>query len=193
MKIKKNRFSRNTALIIIDVQKGFDDPVWGTRNNPDAESNIAALLEAWRNSGRPIIHIQHNSLNTNSPLHPDSPGNAIKEIVKPGVGERVITKSVNSAFIGTGLEEYLRDKGYETLVITGLTTNHCVSTTARMAANLGFKTYVVSDAVAAFDLIDHIGKHYTAEEIHDISLANLHDEFAEILDSQSVLADLELR
>ena len=191
MEDKKNGFSKNTALIIIDVQEGFDDPVWGTRNNPEAESNIAALLETWRNSGRPIIHIRHNSLNTKSPLHPDSQGNAIKEIVKPEAGELVITKSVNSAFIGTDLEEILRDKGYETLVITGLTTNHCVSTTARMAANLGFKTYVVSDAVAAFDLIDHTGKHYTAEEIHDISLANLHDEFAEILDSESVLADLE--
>ena len=188
---KKNRFSENAVLIIIDVQRGFDDPVWGARNNPEAESNIAALLEAWRNSGRPIIHIQHNSLNMESPLHPDSPGNAIKEIVKPDAGEHVVTKSVNSAFIGTDLEEILRDKGYETLVITGLTTNHCVSTTARMAGNLGFKTYVVSDAVAAFDRIDHTGKHYTAEEIHDISLANLHDEFAEILDSQSVLADLE--
>ena len=83
---KKNRFSENTVLIIIDVQKGFDDPVWGARNNPEAESNIAALLDAWRNSGRPIIHIQHNSLNMESPLHPDSPGNAIKEIVKPDAG-----------------------------------------------------------------------------------------------------------
>ncbi|MCH7619833.1 MAG: isochorismatase family protein, partial [Candidatus Marinimicrobia bacterium] len=86
----KNRFSQNTALIIIDVQKGFDDPVWGKRNNPEAESNIAALLEAWRKSGRPIIHVRHNSLNTNSPLHPDSPGNAIKEVVKPGTSEQVI-------------------------------------------------------------------------------------------------------
>ena len=77
--------SDTTALIIVDVQDGLDDPGWGRRNNPDAESNIARLLTAWRTRGRPIYHVQHMSTNPNSPLRPDQPGNAIKRIVAPQV------------------------------------------------------------------------------------------------------------
>jgi len=89
------------------------------------------------------------------------------------------------------LEERLHQKNIKTLVITGLTTNHCVSTTARMAGNLGFETYVISDATATFDRVGHDGKSYTAEEVHSISLANLHQEFAVIIDTENLLASLE--
>lgn len=183
--------SDNTALVIIDVQDGFDEPEYGNRNNPNAESNVARLLEAWRKSGRPVMHVQHHSVYPNSPLHPSHPGVAIKEIVKPQSGEPVFTKSVNSAFIGTNLEDVLREKSLDTIVMAGLTTNYCVSTSVRMAGNLGFKTFVVSDATAAFDTVDHNGKVYAAEEIHDISLANLHDEFATVLDTEGILAELK--
>lgn len=181
---------KNATLVIIDVQDGFDEPGLGNRNNPNAESNVARLLEAWRESGRPVMYVQHNSVQPDSPLHPSHPGNAIKEIVKPLPGEPVFTKSVNSAFIGTNLEEKLREQNYDTLVMAGLTTNYCVSTSVRMAENLGFKTFVVSDATAAFDTVDQNGKVYAAEEIHNISLANLHDEFATILDTEEILAEL---
>ena len=182
---------RDTALIIVDVQKGFDDPIWGRRNNPQAESNIARLLEAWRRAGRPLFHIQHRSHEKNSPLNPESPGFEIKDAVKPRPGEPVIQKSVNSAFIGTDLEARLRQKGLKTVVITGLTTDHCVSTTARMAGNLGFDTYVVSDATATFDRVGPDGKRYSTEEIHATSLASLHDEFATVIDSDGLLRKLQ--
>ncbi|WP_246035471.1 cysteine hydrolase family protein [Dictyobacter kobayashii] len=125
----------NAALLIIDVQQGFDDPYWGRRNNPQAEANIVRLLQAWRAQQWPIIHVQHQSRLTASPLHPTNPGYALKEQVQPG--ETLITKQVNSAFIGTPLEELLRERQITTLVIGGLTTNHCVETTTRMAGNLG--------------------------------------------------------
>jgi nicotinamidase-related amidase len=177
----------NAALIVIDVQTGFDDPRWGRRNNPQAEQTIAQLLAAWRQTKRPIVHIQHLSQEPNSPLRPDRPGCAIKDSVKPLDHEPVIQKHVNSAFIGTNLETRLRDNNCTTLVIVGLTTNHCVSTTARMAGNLGFTTYVVEDATATFDRTGHDGQHYDAETIHAISLANLHQEFAIVIDSKTLL------
>ena len=182
-----------TALLLIDVQKGFDDPKWGQRNNPQAEDNIAKLLSVWRQMHRPIFHIQHLSLEADSPLRPDRPGSEIKDIAKPLEHEPVIQKQVNSAFIGTDLEARLRDQGCNTLVIVGLTTNHCVSTTARMAGNLGFETYVISDATATFDRTSYDGKHYNAEEIHAISLANLHLEFAEVTDTATLLQQLLAR
>jgi nicotinamidase-related amidase len=178
---------QNTALIIVDVQKGFDDPKWGRRNNLQAEQNIAKLLEMWRVTGRPIIHVQHCSQEANSPLRAELEGNEIKDIVKPQFTEVVIKKQVNSCFIGTDLEARLRQGGWHTLAIVGLTTPHCVSTTARMAGNLGFQTYVVSDATAAFELIGPDGQRYSAEEIHAVSLATLHREFATVIETDTLL------
>lgn len=177
----------NTALIIIDVQQGFHDSKWGKRNNPQAETNIAALLAAWRRTGRPIFHIQHLSLEPDSPLRADSPGSDFQEPVRPLPGEPLIQKHVNSAFIGTNLEERLRQEHIDTLVIVGLTTDHCVSTTTRMAGNLGFRAYLVSDATATFERTGHDGRWYSAEDIHAISLASLHQEFATVVETQPVL------
>lgn len=185
-----NRFPKNAVLLIIDVQKGMDDPLLGQRNNPDAEQHMVRLLAAWRASGRPVIHVQHLSTSPGSPLYPTKPGVALKDEVQPQEGETLIQKQVNSAFIGTNLEEQLKDNGCDLLVIVGLTTPHCVSTTARMAGNLGFKTTVVADATAAFETTDYKGRRYTAEEVHNLALAALNGEFAAIVETEEILAGL---
>lgn len=187
-KVEMKTLPPNAVLIIIDVQKGFDDPSWGQRNNPEAEENIAKLLELWRHTNRPIFHIQHVSSEPQSPLRPNQVGCEFKDLVTPFPNEPVIQKQVNSAFIGTHLKELLDQKGFNTLVLVGLTTNHCVSTTTRMAGNFGYETYVVADATATFDRQGHDGKIYAAEEVHLVSLANLHQEFATIVNTADVLA-----
>jgi nicotinamidase-related amidase len=179
--------TNNTALIIIDVQDGLDEPRLGKRNNPDAESNMARLLAAWRAKGRPIYHVQHMSTEPNSPLRPELPGNAIKRIVAPQGDEPVIQKTVNSAFIGTDLEDRLKKAGIESVVIIGLTTNHCVSTSVRMADNLGFTTFVVEDATAAHDGKGYDGTYYPAETLHAIELVSLHGEFATVVKTDQLL------
>ncbi len=177
-----------TALIVIDVQKGLDEPYWGTRNNPQAEQNMARLLAAWRQRGWPIYHLQHQSKNPRSPLRPNYVGNEIKEIVQPWTGEPVLHKTENSAFIGTDLEERLRAGNQHTVVLIGLTTDHCVSTTARMAANLGFDTIVVADATATFDRDSPLtSRHFTADEIHEAELTSLSGEFARIAETAALL------
>jgi len=183
---------RNAALIVIDVQEGIDDPRNGRRNNPEAESNIERLLAAWRHTGRPVFHIHHHSTEPNSALRPGLPGAAVKPEAKPLADEPVIVKHVNSAFIGTDLEDRLRDRGIETVVMAGLTTNHCVSTSVRMAGNLGFRTYLAGDASAAFDRIEPDGVLYPAEEIHGVTLASLHGEFATVMNTDDVI-DLAIR
>jgi nicotinamidase-related amidase len=181
---------RKTALIVIDVQKGFDDPSWGKRNNPDAESHIALLLAEWRNHDLPIIHIRHDSKEPNSPLRPDLPGNAFKEEVRPLPEEQQFRKSVNSAFIGTDLEHYLHEQDIASLVIVGLTTDHCISTSTRMAANLGFTVTVISDATATFDREGYDGVRYSADDIHKINLVSLHGEFCSVRSTEEVLKEI---
>ncbi|WP_216827345.1 cysteine hydrolase family protein [Alkalihalobacterium elongatum] len=175
------------ALIIVDVQKAFDDKKWGVRNNPNAEENISKILKVWREKNWQVIYIKHTSDTPSSVLHPNNKGFAIKEIVKPIDGECIITKKVNSSFIDTNLEEFLKGKKITTVVITGLTTPHCISTTTRMSGNLGFDTYLISDATAAFGMIGHNNKFYDAETVHEISLATLHDEFATILSTEQLI------
>ncbi|MBS0296938.1 MAG: cysteine hydrolase [Proteobacteria bacterium] len=181
---------RKAALLVIDMQAGFDDPSWGRRNNPGAEDCVVRLLAAWRASGRPIIHVHHTSLGADGCFRAGTPGQVAKSETGPRIGEAVVGKTVNSGFIGTGMEAMLRGDGIETVVLVGLTTNHCVSTTARMAGNLGFRTLVVSDATAAFDRRALDGSMRPAQEVHLAALSDLKDEFAEIVDTAAVLRAL---
>jgi nicotinamidase-related amidase len=179
--------SGRTALVVIDVQKGFDEPYWGERNNPDAEDNIVRLLKAWRAAGRPVFHVRHNSRSPSSPLHPFNPGNGFKDMAEPQAGEPTIGKDVNSAFIGTNLEARLREAGVSEIVVVGLTTPHCISTSVRMAANLGFSTRVVCDATAAHAGRGPDGEVVDARTMHYHALAALNEEFAEIVSTDDLL------
>jgi len=187
-----NLKAKNPALLLIDIQYGLDD--WnfygGNRNNPKAEENAAKLLQKWRTLKLPIYHIRHSSQNPESPLHNSKPGFSIKKEVLPILGEPIISKNVNSAFIGTNLEYQLKEAGISTLVIVGLTTNHCISTSVRMASNLSFMTYLIADATATFDRIGLNGEKYNSELIHQTTLASLNEEFATILDANELLSIL---
>ena len=180
----------NAALLVIDVQQGFLDASWGPRNTPDAEANIAKLIAAWRNDGRPVWHVHHSSRSPAGTFFEGTPGYEPKPQAVPAAGEPVYVKRVNSAFIGTYLEQELRDAGLDTLVVIGLTTNHCVSTTVRMAANLGFIVYLVEDATAAFDRLGLDGKIRPAAEVHAAALSDLSEEFATIVSTDDMLRAL---
>lgn len=180
--------SARAALLLIDVQQGLDDPRYGARNNPGAERCIADLLAAWRATGRPVIHVQDLSLEPESPLRDGAPGIAFKPEALPAGDEPVFPKHVNSAFIGTGLEVYLRAEGIEALVVAGITTDHCVSTTVRMAGNLGFAVTVVEDATATLERRGPDGTHFSADLMHGAALASLHGEFATVRSSRDILA-----
>jgi len=185
-----DRLPADTALLIIDLQKGFDDPRYARRNNPDAEANIGRLLAAWRRTGRPVIHVQHLSCETDSPYRPGQPGCDFKDDVRPQAGELVIQKSTNNAFIDTGLGPYLEDKDIRTLVVAGVATNNCVEATVRMAGNLGYETYLAADATATADRTDLAGRVWRAEEIQALTLANLHGEYATVTSTEAILARL---
>jgi nicotinamidase-related amidase len=179
---------RDTVLLLIDVQEGFKDPKWGRRNNPCAEAKIAQLLNVWRVSGWPIIHVQHVSQEHASVFAPESPGFALQEFVRPANGELLVQKRVNSAFIGTKLDRSLKERGATALVVVGFTTDHCVSSTVRMASNLGYCTIVVADGTATFERRSIDNKPIDPEIIHQVHLLSLQGEFAEVLDADMVLS-----
>jgi len=177
--------NKKPLLLLVDIQKAFLEKDYPgiIRNNPNAEYICGEILKRWREVELPVIHVRHSSTNQESKLHKSKPGFEFNDYVKPLEDEIVLTKKVNSAFIGTDLEEILKKNSISSVVVAGMTTNHCISTTVRMSGNLGFETYLVSDATACYNTKGFNGNIIDCETIYETSIANLTDEFATIIDS----------
>ena len=184
------RIEQDAVLMVIDMQRGFDAPSWPARWNNQVDRNGLAILAAWRASGRPIIHVRHDSIEPGSTLCPDHPGNAHRPGFEPANHEALVTKTVNSAFIGTDLDQRLRHMGRKTLVGFGITTDMCVSTTVRMGSNMGYRMILVEDACDCFTLSDQHGTLIPALEVHRIHIATLAAEFAQVTTTAELVAAL---
>lgn len=182
---------QDTALVVVDAQQAFDDDRWGPRNNPDCDSNIAALVSAFAAAGRPLVYVRHDSDEDESPLRPDRPGNALKPFMLEHTPDVLVTKSVNSSFHGDpDLDEWLRGRGIGSFVLAGITTNHCVETTARVGGNLGYDVWFALDATHTFDRVGPDGTTMTADELARATATSIHEEFATVVRTRDVLAAL---
>ena len=184
----KKFISKNPALILVDIQKAFLEKAYPglIRNNENADFICGKILKQWRTLDLPIIHVRHSSTNPESKLHKSRPGFEFNDYVTPLETEMVLTKEVNSAFIGTNLENILIKSHIDTLVIVGMTTNHCISTTVRMSGNLGFDTYLISDSTACYNTKGMNGEIIDCNTIYNSALASLQEEFATVIDSKEL-------
>ena len=187
--MKYNAFiKKNPVLLLVDIQKAFLEKDYPglIRNNENAEFICGKILKKWRTLDLPIIHVRHSSTNPESKLHKSRPGFEFNDYVTPLETEMVLTKEVNSAFIGTNLENILIKSHIDTLVIVGMTTNHCISTTVRMSGNLGFDTYLISDSTACYNTKGLNGEIIPCNTIYNSALASLQEEFATVIDSKEL-------
>ncbi len=180
-----------TALLVVGAQCGFDDELWGNRNNPGAEAQIARLLDAWRKAERPVVFCRHLSNEPRSPLRAGAKGSDFKPEARPLAGELVIDKSTNSAFMGSTLDAELKRRQVRAAVAVGFTTNHCVDATVRVGSDLGYTMYVVADATVAFDRVAWDGRVLKADDLHFASLVSLNQEFATVVDTETLLASFQ--
>jgi len=169
------------VLLPIDMQRVFDEPNWPRRWNRDVDANGRALLAAWRRAGRTILHVRHDSVQPGSSLAPGRPGNAFRPGFEPRAGEEVVSKSVNSAFIGTDLDLRLKRLGAKHVIAFGISTDMCVSTTVRTGANLGWDMLLVPEACDCFDLPNGKGGIIPAKRVHEVHVATLAFEFARVV------------
>lgn len=178
----------NAVLLPVDMQRAFDHPSWPRRWNNGLDVNGMRLLQGWRERGRPIIHVRHDSVEPGSTLRLGEPGHAFRAGFEPQPGEPVVGKSVNSAFIGTDLDLRLRRAGVDSVVVFGISTDMCVSTTVRVGANLGYRMILVPEACDCFDLPGPDGEVIPAEVIHRAHVATLAFEFARLATIDALLA-----
>ena len=177
----------DSALILIDMQQGINHPRLGRRNNPQAEARMSELMSAWREAGRPVIHVRHFSTSPSSVFWPEQSGVEYQPAFVPQADERELSKQVPDAFCGSFLEMWLRSDGIRQMVIAGVVTNNSVESTARSGGNLGFEVIVAHDACFTFDQADFFGTPRSAEDVHAMSLANLHGEYATVLSTAQIL------
>lgn len=191
--------AENAALVVVDVQVGFEEEAyWGPRNNPAADGNIAGLIDAWQSSGRPVVFVRHDSPRPDSPLRVGYPGNAFKPYVEERRGkgsgaELFLTKSVNSAFYGApDLGAWLDAAGVRQIVVAGIQTNMCAETTARVAGNLGYEVFFALDATYTFDGVGPWGWTLGAQELARATAVSLHGGgFAKVVRSAELIAAAE--
>jgi nicotinamidase-related amidase len=165
------------VLLPIDMQTAFDELQWPRRWNRDVDANGLALIGAWRAAKRAIIHVRHDSITPGSTLAAGAPGNSFRPGFGPVDDEALVSKSVNSAFIGTDLDLRLKRLGARRVIVFGITTDMCVSTTIRTGANMGWDMILVPDACDCFDLPAGDGATIRAEDIHAAHVATLGFEF----------------
>ncbi|MFT5657164.1 MAG: nicotinamidase-related amidase [Gammaproteobacteria bacterium] len=169
-----------TALLVIDVQMAFvhDDANGASRSCPGASENIASLLAEFRRRGDKIIHIHHQGQDESDPYNANAVGFVVQPFASPLEGEDVGIKLGGSGFVGTSLEQILRDAEIERLIVCGATVNHCAESTTRSAGDLGFDTYYISDAVWAYSVTGLDGIEHSVDQVHLVTLSTLHGEFA---------------
>ena len=194
MNVATPQLGQDTALVVVDAQQAFDDDWWGPRNNPDCDRNIAALVSAFAAAGRPLVYVRHDSDEDESPLRPDRPGNALKPYMLEHTPDVLVTKSVNSSFHGNpDLDAWLRENAIGSFVLAGITTNHCVETTARVGGNLGYDVWFALDATHTFDRVGPDGTTMTADELARATATSIHEEFATVVRTEQVLDALSGR
>ena len=182
--------SESTALLVIDLQRGLESPSHGPRNNPDCETNVAALIQTWREKRQPVVFVRHDSSRPDSLLRPGQPGNDFHPVVD-GEPDLLVAKQTSSAFQGDpDLHAWLQERQVQRVAICGVQTNYCCESTARAAADLGYDTLFVIDATYTFDLTALDGGTIPATELARVTASTLHGEIADVVTTADLLSSL---
>ena len=165
----------SSALIVVDVQRGFDDAeYWGPRNNPDCEANVGASSRPGApRAGRSCMSSTTRP-HPSSPLAPGEQGQRVQGCRELASRTCLVEKTVHSAFYGEpDLDAWLRGNGITGVAVCGIQTNMCCETTARMASDLGYDLLFVEDATHTFDIVTPTKKVYRAREVARYSALSL--------------------
>ncbi|SOC25023.1 nicotinamidase-related amidase [Ureibacillus xyleni] len=177
-----------TALLLVDIQNDYFPNGKMRLTNPEkAAQNAAKLLAHFRQTGKPIFHVQHIATGENIPFfHPNTEGVEIHEYVRPLEGEKVIVKHYPNSFFNTDLHDQLQEQGVKELIICGMMSHMCIDATVRSAAEHGYICQVMEDACATTTLQIE-DKVIPAEHVHYAFMAALNGMYATVKTTESFL------
>jgi nicotinamidase-related amidase len=177
-----------TALLIIDIQKDYFPGGKHPLVNPlEAAQKAYMILQCFRESGNPHVHIQHISLEPDATFFISGDrGTDIHDSVAHFEGEPIVYKHEPNAFLNTDLLELLKSWEIERVIITGMMTHMCVDATARAASDLGFQVIIAEDACATRDL-KFGDTTIPADHVHKAFLAAL-KSYGKVMKSEEILA-----
>lgn len=180
-----------TALIIVDIQNDyFPDGKLPLAGPIEASQQAARLLDWFRQTQRPVVHVQHIAVRPGATFFlPGTPGADFHPSVQPWPEETIVQKNFPNSFRETPLLDVLREQRVNRLIICGMQTNMCVDAITRAAADLGFECLVAADACAARNLT-FAGVTVPAEQVHHAFLAALNGSYAQVLTVDQILAQL---
>jgi len=186
---------QDSALLVIDVQDSFKAlPRWERRSNPAFEANVASLVQAFRAAERPVYYVLHSD--ADEVFRTTSPHYKLMDFLEPRPTEPVLHKITRNCFTSTNLQRMLTRQGVRRLAITGIQTEQCCETTARLAADLGYEVDFVMDATLTFPIQHKVDGRVVGElgvaEIVERTAYALRDRFARIVDSAQLARELSL-
>lgn len=137
------------ALLIIDVQESFRArPLWRAVSDPKIADHLVPLVDAARAAGDFVVWVLHTEPGTGGTFDPVTGHVRIMPPLAPDGDEPVLMKTSHNAFTTTNLQQLLTSRGVTDVVITGLRTEQCCETTARLASDLGYQVTFVIDGTA---------------------------------------------
>jgi nicotinamidase-related amidase len=179
------------ALIVIDVQESFRArPSWALFDNTDIADDVNRLVDHARANGDLVVWVLHEEPGTGTTFDPES-GHVryLEGLREPAAGDVEVRKTAHNAFTTTNLQQRLTERGVTDVAISGIRTEQCCETTARLASDLGYRVRLVLDATATQPLPRHDGRgRFSAAEVQDRTAAALQGRFAEVVNLEEVLA-----
>lgn len=180
----------DAALVLIDCQNEYVSGVLTLPGVAPALDEAAKVLARARAAGSPIIHVVHHGRPGGGVFDPEGPSSGIAPEVAALDGEAQVTKALPNAFAGTNLDEILKETGKKELILVGFMVHMCISATARVATDLGYRVTIVADATATRDLPGPAGDGVVAaEDLKRAELAALADRFAIIINRAEELGE----
>jgi nicotinamidase-related amidase len=192
MPAKEKEPIERSALLVIDVQDSFraDPERWARRSNPDFERNLTRLVDAYREAGLPVIWVLHTD--GDGPFRQDSPWFRLQPFLERREGEALLVKTTRNSFTSTSLADVLAGLGVRRLAITGIQTEQCCETTARLAGDLGYDVDFVTQATLTFPIRDPAtGQELGTDEITRNAEFALRGRFARIATVDELVRELE--
>jgi nicotinamidase-related amidase len=177
------------ALLLVDIQNDYFPGGRMTLHNIDqAAENARRLLEHFRGTGQPIVHVQHTWDDPSAPFFvAGTPGAQINEVVTPQPGEPVIVKHFPNSFRASTLLDELRRAGVDRLTICGAMSHMCIDATTRAAADFGYDCTVAHDACATRD-VEFNGKQVKADDVHSAYMSALAFAYAKVMTTKDAIA-----